>query len=499
MNQSMQSVQQSAEKTEGFLSRLGKLVGLGALTKQVGGVALEMGGFNTKVGEVTDEMIAFHGATEDGKSSLNRYEKTMAAFVKTASLGITPAQKEIADQLAITKAIETRAESTEELTSKIQHLKKAQYTESTKAINFDPGTWKIFGGEGGKKAREDVQSRLQIAIRNAEEQLEKKRGAQLGAQVDTSAGSNQRLALLKLEQDTAQKKAEAEQKLKDASGNLSADNQKLLIQEKALIDAEFNRAKKALEIGEIQEKNAANLNEIAEQTSIEYADQLNLQREKIAANEVEVEKANKLFGVHSLIASQLRAQGHELTLHAQEMEYMHAAAIEQAKDATSLMELQLAGNKTLAELEQHRVANAQKIRDAIRSGNIELAQQFAKQQTLSDLESRAKQFQQTPQQRQRERIQQQKDDAAQKAIAARDKDVHSRAEALRKGNPAKYAGKTDDEILGRTTNYNHRSKSAEQARKEYAERHAEPIVAGAKNKLQEMQVGTIIVTQIQPP
>jgi len=297
------------------------------------------------------------------------------------------------------------------------------------------------------------------------------------AQKDLSAGGAGRLKLAELEASASERKAKAEQESKDTAGNISDESKKILIEKKKLIDAETDRNRKAIALSIVQEQVATNLNNKVAETGIEYSDQLELQREKIAANEIEVAHAEKLFGVNSLIASQLRAQGQQLKIATNEMEYQHGAALMQARDAVNAMDAQLAGNKALADIERNRVQHAQAIRDALRAGNPALAEQLAKQQALGDLEARAKQLRRTPQQVRDDRKEQEAQDRAIRQI-----------NAIEKNNPNSRPADGRNRV----------SPAAARARAEFAARHALPNVAAAAQQLKDITANMIVVKQIKP-
>jgi hypothetical protein len=395
---------------------------------------------------------------EGGKDLLRQIPMVGGAIAGLADV----TRKYAADELEIAVITGKEAESLDALTSKLKALRDARTTEQAKGPGF---------------RNDDNISRLNNAITETSRKYVAAANAEIEAGKENSAGQTQRIALAQLEIERKQKLASLSESLKNQLGEKGAAGGAAFDAGATKIEQEIALKRRSIELGETQEKTQANLNEIAETISIEYHQQLHLQEEKIAANQIEVQKAEKLYGAHSLIASQLRVQGHELTLQQQQMEYMHAAAITQAKDATIALDANMAGNKTLAEIESHRVANAQKIRDAIREGNDELAQQYAKQQALNDLESRARQLRRTPKQIQDERKEQEAQDRAIRHI-----------NAVEKNNPNSVASD------GR----NHVSAATQKARAEYAARHAAPIIKKANDKINNITADTIVVTTIKP-
>ena len=426
----------------------------------------------------------------------------------------------------ISKAIGEQAVAYDNLIAKRKLLEAQKATEGEKPQFSETGAITAALGQPYSKeltqAGENVK-RLGKEIENIDSSILEISERRLELQQKIGAGRDQEIAAYESELQTKQKIADVDESVKNIIGLTDKQTEDFRAKAKGAILAEGEHKKKLIELSRIQELSQTNLNEISAVTGIEYADQLNLQREKIAAQDIAVKAAEQELGAHNMITSILRMQKHELELHTREMEHQHASQLIAAKDAVSVMESEIAGNKTLASIEANRAQHAQAIRDALRAGNTELANQLAKQQALSDLEAKVKQFQETPKEKADGRKAQDAHDHAVRTVEKREKDVSDRANAFRKPDQealnrveAKIGtgkfderdikrkkqleariGRSDNEILGRTDSNRHISKSAAEAAKANAARHALPNVNAAKQQLQDIKANTIIVQQIK--
>lgn len=463
----LDKLETKSEKASKKVSEVGKSLkqafGAAALAAGISDAIKSFNQVERKAGDVDEAFIAMG---ESGQSAWTKLKQGGAKFLAGAasalSFGATKPltdepKKQAVDEQRINRELKTQAETYDEITSKVRRLQDLRETEMAKS-----------GGGRSPELTKQIKEFTDKAALTARNQTEL-----LG---DTSAGSEQRIALNKVEIEQEQKKADLANKLRDLGGNRTAADLKAFRFGIDLADAEAARKKKSIELGEVQEKTATNLNEIAAETSIKFDDQINLQREKIAANDVEVKKAEELYGVHSLVASQLRLQGHELKLAATEMQQQRDIALHAAQDAVDIKDAELAGNKRLADLEKNRVQYAEQIREAKRHGNDELAEQLRKQQRLNELEIKAADYRKTPQQRRDERREQEKQDLAIRHI-----------NAMEKNNPNSVPAD------GR----NHVSPAAAKARAEFAARHALPLAAVGKNDAKDIRANTIIVTTLK--
>jgi uncharacterized protein YoxC len=482
IGESLEPVKQAAEDVSGAMKTISSGLKVATVTAYTGNIISSFAGVNVAIGNTESvfkkmQFTAFGDAMPEGMDRVKNAMLDVADSSIEAIRLIPGLSKEGADamisaarsaqnyalaQIQVAVATGQEAESTDALAAKLVKLRDMRTTEHAKGPGF---------------RNEENVGRLNNSITETSRKYVEAANREMEAGKENSAGQTQRIALAQLEIERKQKLATLSESLKNQLGEKGAAGNVVYDAGAAKIEREIALKRRSIEMSETQEKVSVNLNEIAETISVTYFDQLHLQEEKIAANQIEVQKAEKLYGAHSLIASQLRVQGHELTLQQQQMEYMHAAAITQAKDATIALDANMAGNKTLAEIESHRVANAQKIRDAIREGNDELAQQYAKQQALNDLESRARQLRRTPKQIQDERKEQEAQDRAIRHI-----------NAVEKNNPNSVASD------GR----NHVSAATQKARAEYAARHAAPIIKKANDKINNITADTIVVTTIKP-
>ncbi len=186
--------------------------------------------------------------------------------------------------------------------------------------------------------------------------------------------------------------------------------------------------------------------------------------------------SEKQNGVNSIATLQLRAQSHERTMAYNNIEHQILMTQRAAKNATAELDVQLAGNKALADLTKNRLGFEMKIAQAVHEKRFDVAEELKKQQALSELEIKAKQLRRTPNQVRAERREQEQQDLAIRRINA--------AEKL---NPNAIAAD------GR----NHVSKAAARARAEFAARHAAPAVKAADKQVNEIKAKTIVVQAIK--
>jgi len=186
--------------------------------------------------------------------------------------------------------------------------------------------------------------------------------------------------------------------------------------------------------------------------------------------------SEKQNGVNSIATLQLRAQSHERTMAYNNIEHQILMTQRAAKNATTELDVQLAGNKALADLTKNRLGFEMKIAQAVHEKRFDVAEELKKQQALSELEIKAKQLRRTPNQVRAERREQEQQDLAIRRINA--------AEKL---NPNAIAAD------GR----NHVSKAAARARAEFAARHAAPAVKAADKQVNEIKAKTIVVQAIK--
>ena len=186
--------------------------------------------------------------------------------------------------------------------------------------------------------------------------------------------------------------------------------------------------------------------------------------------------SEKQNGVNSIATLQLRAQSHERTMAFNNIEHQILMTQRAAKNATTELDVQLAGNKALADLTKNRLGFELKIAQAVHEKRFDVAKELREQQALSELEIKAKQLRRTPKQVRDERKEQEKQDLAIRHI-----------NAIEKNNPNQIAAD------GR----NHISKAAARARAEFAARHAAPAVKAADKQVNEIKAKTIVVQQIK--
>ena len=213
-----------------------------------------------------------------------------------------------------------------------------------------------------------------------------------------------------------------------------------------------------------------------QKTDVSLESQLNilLAESNVLADQIAL--SEKQNGVNSIATLQLRAQAHERTMAYNNIEHQILMTQRAAKNATTELDVQLAGNKALADLTKNRLGFELKIAQAVHEKRFDVAEELRKQQALSELEIKAKQLRRTPKQVRDERKEQEKQDLAIRHI-----------NAIEKNNPNQIAAD------GR----NHISKAAARARAEFAARHAAPAVKAADKQVNEIKAKTIVVQAIK--
>jgi len=203
--------------------------------------------------------------------------------------------------------------------------------------------------------------------------------------------------------------------------------------------------------------------------------------------------SEKQNGVNSIATLQLRAQSHERTMAYNNIEHQILMTQRAAKNATTELDAQLAGNKALADLTKNRLDFEMKIAQAVHEKRFDNAKELRDQQARTELEIKARQLMRTPKQIREERKEQEKHDRAIRQINA--------AEKL---NPNAVAADGRNRV----------SKATQLARDEFALRHAEPIkdarkpIGDAKKralppaqpadkKVNEFKAQTLIVTSLK--
>jgi len=227
------------------------------------------------------------------------------------------------------------------------------------------------------------------------------------------------------------------------------------------------------------------LNKMLAKRDVTLGSQLDILHSQTGLEEAKLAIIQKQAQVDKYAEARQIAAIKSATLEEENFYYINGKDLEQQKLITEQINAQAAGNKKLAALAQIRAQFELQIADAIRQGNAPKAKELAKQQAAAELGARAADIRKTPQERAQELKEQQAQGLAERTANARDKDIKARADAIRKSkrkddpflfNEKEGRFKTDDEILGRTDSTNRKSKSAEQARKEFADRNEKRIL-----------------------
>lgn len=231
-----------------------------------------------------------------------------------------------------------------------------------------------------------------------------------------------------------------------------------------------------------------------QKTDVSLESQLNvlLAESNVLADQIAL--SEKQNGLNSIATLQLRAQAHERTMAANNIEHQILMTKAAAENATTQLDAQLAGNKALSDLTKNRLDFEMKIAQAKHEKRFDVAKELKDQQSKSELEIKAQQLMRTPQQVRADRREQEKHDRAIRHI-----------NAVERNNPNQIAADERNRV----------SKAAQLAREQFALRHAEPIMKDARKpigdakkralpaappadkKVNEFKAQTLIVTQIK--
>lgn len=488
----------AVEETNKKASTLSKtLGGLGA-----GSAALNFGtslvanltGANVALGQ-TEELfknMRFEalGLGKDSAKGLTATKNASIGFLRDIKLGAVAdfadrGQRQVRDDIKITKGLNEQAESVDALIEKRQKLIAMRATESDKPE--------------GSRASPDSVLRLSKGIAEIDERLVSIGHKRVDLQENLSAGREHDIALAELELETRQKLADVDERVKNIVGIADKDSAKTFAAQKVAIRQEAEQKERLIKLSKVQEQAEAGRLGAIEQTGITFADELHQQDEAIAANDVILDQIKAQGMGETLIAKQVTERGRQLRL--AKVELLRGYDIEKAmaENNTRALAAHLAGNQKLADLERNRAQYQIQITEAMRHGKPEIAAQLRIQERLNELEIKARDLLKTPQQRAQERKEQDKFDQAQRTVNAREKDIRARADDLRRSNPRKYAGMSDDEVLGRVDSRDHISKATAKARADFAARQK-----GVPNKndpanmaLQNITTASIIVTELK--
>lgn len=315
------------------------------------------------------------------------------------------------------------------------------------------------------KARLDIQTKYLAA---SKEQLA------LG-RLDVQ-GAEHELALNQAELATKQKIASLSESLKNPLGHTSDEGNKIKKEGIKLILQEQEFQTRGIKLQLEQERTSLTLNEAEETRGITIKDQnARLDYQKDALEE-QIPKVEKLYGVHSLIASQLRNQLHQNRLASAELDNQINKELHAARLEITSTEAELAGNKKLAAIAKVRQKYEVEIAAALREGKTALAAQKTSMQALALLAAKVADIRKTPQQRRDEKKEQKAQDKAIRLVNAREK---GRAQAEANG------------AYGYHSNRDHVSPATARA---VAEMQARAAGGGAKGGL---TTGTLKVVHIE--
>jgi len=342
------------------------------------------------------------------------------------------------------------------------------------------------------------------AAKGYAEQIEK----QIALEHDLTAGGQQRLATEIEIKQAAQKIADLKAS-QTVQGELSPAGQKIVEAGTKEINAQLDLRKKTLAVSEAQEKTEYSIASVTSKRDFTLGSQLSIIEETLSGAQKNFQVVQEQGLLETKIGAEAKVRFNEAFLAKQNFYYQNGKDLEQQKLITAQINAQAAGNQKLAALAQIRAQFELQIADAIRQGNAPKAKELANQQAAAELGARAADLRKTPQDRGAEIKEQQAQGLAERTANARDRDIKARADAIRKSkrkddpslfNEKEGRFKTDDELLGRTDSTNRRSKSAEKARQEFADRNEKRILAAgadALDRVQNFQAQVLNVQQLK--
>lgn len=342
---------------------------------------------------------------------------------------------------------------------------------------------------------------LQIASqrKNNASELEKQSKKEVDSISDRSAGAEERLALLESEKKKNQEIAEVNASLQKQFQGGQMDEGSLKVRDAITekITEEANKRESSLKISEAQSIQEVSLNNAIAGRTVTLQSQFDV----ITAQTTAETEQLKVIEAQAHVDEKLRAEKkkaiNELKISYSNLQYSSGKDLEQQKLITAQINAQAAGNQKLSALAQIRAQFELQIADAIRQGNGARAKELAMQQAMAELQAKADDFLKTPQERQKEKKDQQERNRGLRGAAAREfgklspKEQQQEREKRQKKQQEERDKKAESDKgnsgkkgeYGRTNSNDFTSKPTEEIVKEFQDRVAKANLDAGRDAL----------------
>ena len=369
---------------------------------------------------------------------------------------------------------------------------------------------KIFGRE-----TQEGEALANMRKRNASD-LSIQSKKEVAAIEDKKAGTEERIELMAIERKRIQDIADLNSSIQKQFAGGTMDEDALKVRDSILkkINAEAEAKKSSLRISEEQKIQDASLNNLQAKRDVTLKSQFDVIQGQMTAEGEVLKTIEAQKHVDEAAQSQKRKAINELKIAYSNLQYSSGRDLEQQKLITAQINAQQAGNKKLAALAQIRAQFELQIADAIRQGNGAKAQELAKQQAAAELGARAADFLKTPQDRQKEKKEQQEQNRGLRGAAAREfgklspeeqqieRDKRQKEQEKKRNDEANKKRNNSGEkgAYDRTDSNEFNSKPTAEAVKEFQDRAAKNNIAAgnaAIGKANNFQADVLNVQQLK--
>ena len=242
-----------------------------------------------------------------------------------------------------------------------------------------------------------------------------------------------------------------------------------------------------------------------QKTDVSLESQLNvlLAESNVLADQIAL--SEKQNGLNSIATLQLRAQSHERTMAANNIEHQIEMARRGAENATAGMKAQIGNTKLIADLTKTRLDFELKIAQAIHERRNDVADELRKQQAIAELEARAADLLKTPREKANEEKERRKKEGAMRAAAQNDKnrkesEARDKAALDAENRIRKARGLPPLDALPGGPSYKKSGERGSEATRKAIDdaiKRAIPPAPPADKKVNEIKAQTIVVQQIK--
>ena len=242
-----------------------------------------------------------------------------------------------------------------------------------------------------------------------------------------------------------------------------------------------------------------------QKTDVSLESQLNvlLAESNVLADQIAL--SEKQNGLNSIATLQLRAQAHERTMAANNIEHQIEMARRGAENATAGMKAQIGNTKLIADLTKTRLDFELKIAQAIHERRNDVADELRKQQAIAELEARAADLLKTPREKANEEKERRKKEGAMRAAAQNDKnrkesEARDKAALDAENRIRKARGLPPLDALPGGPSYKKSGERGSEATRKAIDdaiKRAIPPAPPADKKVNEIKAQTIVVQQIK--